>query len=76
MLSTDPNKKIDKGFFAGVERKMLIIFGDPDCIVLHCLYFLQHKHPVYNCTDTAMSRPFPHSCKQRHQVEACVDKIQ
>ena len=76
MLSTDHNKNIDKSFFAGVVRKMLIIFGDPDCIVLHCLYFLQHKHPVYNCSDTAMSRPFPHSCKQRHQVEAWVDKIQ
>ena len=62
-------KKIDKSFFAGFVRKMLIIFGDPDWIVLHCLlYFLQHKHPVFNCSDTVMSRPFPHSCEQRHQV--------
>ena len=77
MLSTDLNKKIDKSFFAGFVRKMLIIFGDPDCIVLHCLlYFLQHKHPVYNCSDTVMSRPFPHSCEQRHQVVAWVDQIQ
>ena len=76
MLSTNHNKKIDKSFFAGVVRKMLIIFGDSDCIVLHCLYFLQHKHPVYNCSGTAMSRPFPHSCEQRHQVESWVDKIQ
>ena len=77
MLSTNHNKKIDKSFFAGVVRKMLIIFGDPDCIVLHCLlYFLQHKHPVYNCSDTVMIRPFPHSCEQRHQVESWVDKIQ
>ena len=77
MVSTDLNKKIDKSFFAGFVRKMLIIFGDPDCIVLHCLlYFLQHKHPVYNCSDTVMSRPFPHSCEQRHQVVAWVDQIQ
>ena len=56
---------------------MLIMSGDPDCIVLHCLlYFLQHKHPIYNCNDTAMSRPFPHSSKQRHQVEAWMDKTQ
>ena len=27
------------------------------------------------CSDTAMSRPFPHSCEQRHQVEAWVDQI-
>ena len=78
MLSTDHNKKIDKSFFAGVVRLiMLIISGDPDCIVLHCLlYFLHHKHPVYNCSDTTMSRSFWHSCKQRHQVEAWVDIIQ
>ena len=76
MLSTDHNKKIDKSFFAVVVRKMLITFGDSDWIVLHCLYFLQHKHPVYNCSGTAMSRPFPHSCEQRHQVESWVDKIQ
>ena len=78
MLSTDHNKKIDKSFFAGVVRKMLIISGDPDCIVLHCLlYFLHHIMSIsFNCSDTVMSRPFPHSCKQRHQVEAWVDKIQ
>ena len=69
-----PIKKLIKVFFAGVVRKMLIIFGDPDCLVLYCLYFLQHKHLVYNCSDTVMSRSFPHSCKQRHQVMAWVDK--
>ena len=70
-------KKIDKSFFAGIVRKMLIISGERDCIVLHCLYFLQHKPPVYNCSsDTAMSRPFPHSCEQRHQVQAWMEKIQ
>ena len=77
MLSSGHNKKIDKSFFAGVVRKTLIISGDADCIVLHCLlYFLEHKHPIYNCSDTAMSRPFLHSCEQRHQVEGWVDKIQ
>ena len=79
MLSTDHNKKIDKSFFAGVVRLiMLIISGDPDYIVLHCLlYFLHHIMSIsFNCSDTVMSRPFPHSCKQRHQVEAWMDKIQ
>ena len=78
MLSTDHNKKIDTSFFAGVVRKMLIISGDPDCIVLHCLlYFLHHIMSIsFNCSGTVMSRPFPHSCKQRHQVEAWMDKIQ
>ena len=57
---------------------MLIISGDPDCIVLHCLlYFLHHIISIsFNCSDTVMSRPFPHSCKKRHQVVAWVDKIQ
>ena len=79
MLSTDHNKNIDKSFFGGVVRLiMLIISGDPDCIVLHCLlYFLHHIMSIsFNCSDTVMSRPFPHSCKQRHQVEAWMDKIQ
>ena len=77
MLSTDHNyKKTDKIFFAGVVRKMLIISGDPDCMVLlACCNFYSISIP-FNCSDTAMSRPFPHSCEQRHQVEAWVDKIQ
>ena len=61
-----PIKKLIKVFFAGVVRKMLIIFGDPDCIVLHwLLYFLRHEHLIQLWVD--LSRiPVNKGIKSRH----------